>query len=383
MNVTDLVDPLDVATLLNGIGWHVPVDDAEALAEEALDFESPPATAWTVLAHVAEHRGDYAGLERWTAAALGADLTSPFALADEAYLEGLAAGCGRKASPLRRAEHVFEKLERFIGRPPQLSAHLDLCADVLGVPVTAPSGRTLAVVESAGFVDHLAFGCGLFARFLEVAGDRLPASERALLESWRDLRHRHVRMIEQRRRRWTMVDLVTGERIVADTSIESWWDDDQEGLVLVAPVGGRSVVVGDAMSFPVAHPALRSAVLAEDWRNVAAIAVRSAAAADRRVRVAFCFPDVDPDEVPDDEEALLELVRSRRPAVADGDVNAEADLLLESIVAHRIITRRTIHTWELATGYLRMGCSREEALRIVTDLTYDELWERSRQDDAA
>ena len=371
MNVTDLVDPLALATLLHGIGWHTPVDDAEALAEDALDFADPPAGAWTVLAHVAEHRGDYAGLERWTAAALGADVTSPFALADEAYLDALGRGVGRKASPLRRAEHVYGKLERFVHRPPQLQAHLDLCSAVLDAPVRAPSDRTLAIAEAGGFVDHLLFACGLLERFLDVAGDHVPPADRALLESWRGIRHRHVRMVEQRRRRWTMVDLATGERLVADTSIESWWDDDHEGLVLVAPVGGRLVVVGDALSFPPGQVGVDSALGA----------LRLAVAVDRAVRVRFCFPDADPDDVPDDEEELLAYVRRRHPPVEDGDVEAEAELLLEAIVAHRIITRRVVHTWDLAVELLRAGLDREAALRAVADQTYEELWSRARDED--
>jgi hypothetical protein len=76
-------------------------------------------------------------------------------------------------------------------------------------------------------------------------------------------------------------------------------------------------------------------------------------------------------------------VRERRPALArradGGDAQAEADLLLEAIVASRIITLRTPHTWAMAERLLAMGGGRESVLEAVTHATYAELWHRAQE----
>jgi hypothetical protein len=379
VNVTDLDDLPALAKLLTGIGWNDDVDDAEALAEEALGFPSPPAAAWTVLAHVAEHRGDYAGLERWTAAALGADLLSPFSLGDEAYLDSLGHGCGRQAGAVRRARHLHAKLVRFSGRMPQLLAQLDFCGQVLRGPVAVPGGAALTVAEAEPFAEHFIFDFGLVERFIDVAGDRLPRAELALARSWVGVRHRLVRILEHGRRRWRMVDLATGEVLVADADL----DGDatgRVGFVLAVPVGAKHVVLGVALTYDAdENPEQHAEVvaLADDPIAVARFVLATACDLEHEVRLRFVFPDLDPDDVPSEELAIFELVRSRNPSLD------EAELLLESIIAERIITRRVRHTWDLARSMLDRGASRDQVLDVLREVTCGELWDRARGEEAA
>lgn len=383
MNVTDLADPDAVAGYLLELGSTVAVEDARALAEDALEFAAPPAGAWTVLAHVAEHGGDYAGLERWTAAALDVDPAFGPALEDDEYVAGLRADTGWRAGAARRADNLLCKLDRFHGRMPQLRYQLDLAAEVLGAAVPEPTIAALDVCDSWQFTAFLGFEGGTLRAFDAAAGALLPPAERTMLQPWFDVRHRHVRMVDQARRRWTLEDLVTGETIVAKTLIETWWEDGREGFVLVAPVGDAHVVVSEPIVFPKRQRAqARAAVaaLATDPLAVARAALRWRRDVERRTRVLFCFPGVDPDSVTDGEEAMLELVRVREPelsALADaGDPQAEADLLLEAITAHRIITRRTPDTWETAAALLGLGVDRDDAFFEVKVRTYEAIRER-------
>jgi hypothetical protein len=387
VNVTDLVDPVAVDDYLNTLGRSTSLVDAHALAEDALEFDPAPAGAWTVLAHVAEHERDYDAFARCTAAALDVDLTFDPSVEDDAYLAELRRGPGRKVSAAMRADRLLEKVDRFHGRRPQLQRQLDFVAMVLGHDVPEPTNAALDVADSLLFCTFLAFEGGSLRRFVDDTADVLPPGERALAESWLDVRHRHVRMVEQTRRRWTLRDVTTGEVLVADTLIETWWKAEREGFVLVAPVGSKQVVVGEPILFPPRQRAEARAAVEDGPLAVARTALRWRNDLQRQLRTTFCFPDADPADVPDDEEALLDLVRDRDPGRARradaGDVEAESGLLLEAIVAHRIISRRTLHTWEMAVRLVLLGASREEAWQAVCQATYAELWDRSRQDDAA
>jgi hypothetical protein len=123
-----------------------------------------------------------------------------------------------------------------------------------------------------------------------------------------------------------------------------------------------------------------------DRLAVARAALRWRVEVMRLMRILFCFPDLDPETVDTDELALHELVRSRHPelrAPADaGDATAEADLLLEAIVAERIITRRVLRTWDMVEHLLGLGGTRESVWEVVTSATYAELWDRSQADAA-
>jgi hypothetical protein len=389
VNVTDLVDPAAVDDYLHTIGRGTSLDDAASLAQDALDFDPAPAGAWTVLAHVAEHRGDYAGFERWTAAALGVDLTFDPSVEDDAYLAELRRPTTRTSGAAGRADHLLEKLDLFHGRVPQLQLQLDLCAMVLGHDVPEPTPAALDIADNLQFCTFLAFEGGSLRRFLDAAGAVLPPGERDLAESWLDagVRHRHVRMLEQSRQRWKLCDVTTGEILVADTLIETWWKAEREGFVVLAPVGSKLAVVGEPILFTPRSRAEARAAMEDGPLAVARTALRWRLDLQHELRTRFCFPDLDPADVPDDEEALLELVRSRdanRAGRADtGDEEAEGGLLLEAIVAHRIISRRTPRTWDTAVRLVLLGMTRDEAWHAVCQMTYDELWERSQGGQAA
>jgi hypothetical protein len=390
VNITELDDPAAVATYLLGLGAEDDLAEAGALAEDALDFEHPPAGAWTILAHVAEHEGDYDGFERWTAAALDVDIDFEPSVEDDEYLDVLRAPCVRKASAAVRADHLFAKLEHFSGRGPQMRAQLDLVGAALGTELGGPTPQVIDVAECWLFTGCLFFDAGLLDRFIDHAGAVLPDGELALAQSWRGIRHRHVRQVSGTRRRWTLADIETGEVLEADTLIDQRWAPGREGFVLVVPVGARSVVVGEPIIFDErVQDDARLAVAARadgDRHAVACAALRWRVEVMRLLRIRFCFPDLDPETVDTAELALHELVRSRHPelrARADaGDAAAEADLLLEAIVAERIITRRVLRTWDLVEHLLGLGGTRESVLEAVTSATYAELWDRSQADAA-
>lgn len=377
MNVTDLDDPIAVAAYLTRLRHDVDVDDAELLAEDALEFSSPPAGAWTVLARVAEHRGDYVRFERWTAAALDVDGDFDPSVEDHEYLEALRGPGTRKAGAALRADRVFEKLCAFSNRVANLQASIDLAVEVTG----AINHEAFDVAESALFTACLVFDAGLVHRFAATAAAVLPPGERTLVDQWlaASVRHRHVRMVEQSRRRWTLSDIQTGEVLVADTLIETWWAAEREGFVVVAPVGSKLAVVGEPILFPPAQRAeARVAVAARerDSLAVARTALRWRFDHERGERSRFCFPDASPDDVPTDEEALLAFVAERMPDAA------ELEQLLEAITAHRILTRRTPHTWDYAAALLAAGHTRDAVWEATAALTYRELWLHA-QDDAA
>jgi hypothetical protein len=392
MHVADLADPVATAAYLLELGRTVAFDDAAALADDALGFADPPAGAHCVLGHVAEARGDHRGLIDATDAALAVDPDFGPAVEDAAYLAALRRPVLGRATAARRAEHLFCKLDAFSGRVPQLRAQLDLAGSVLGVHLDAPTPRAIDVCDTWQFLGFLAFEGGLVDRFAEQCGWLLPDAERVLLRSWSGVSHAHVRQVSATRRRWRLADVATGAVVDAETLIDERWKPGREGFVLVVPVGRRHAVVGEPIVFDERHRDLaRAAVarLALDPMAVAIATLRWRQDLGRAERIGFVFPDVLGDEIDfDDELALLELVRSRRPALARradaGDASAEADLLVEAIVAHRIITRRTLHTWELAESLLGLGATRDSVLRAVTELTYRELWERAAtSEDAA
>lgn len=384
MHVTDLTDAGATSEYLHEIARTVPIEDAEARAEDALDFTSPPAGAWTVLAHVAEHRGDYAGLERWTAAALDVDPHFGPALADDAYLALLRQSPAATAPPAVRADDLFSKLEHLTGRGPQLRAQLDLAGAAIGVELPEPTPAAIDVAECWLFTGCQLFEAGLLDQAIAVLAGVLPAGELALLTSWRGVRHRLVRQVSATRRRWTLADVETGEVIETHTLIDETWQPDREGFVLVVPVGDVHVVVGEPIVLDERHQAEARAVLAArdagEEHAVARAVLRWRAERQRDMRIRFVFPDLDPAAVDTDEAALLDLIRSRSPgraARADaGDVMAEADLLLEAIVAERIITRRVLHTWDMAEALVALGGTRESVLAAVREATYAELWAR-------
>jgi len=382
VNITDLHDPIAVDAYLLRIGRDVAVDDAEALAEDALGFSDAPAGAWTVLAHVAEHRGDLAGFERWTAAALDVDGHFDPALDDHDYLDALRDPGTRKAGAALRADRLLLKVQAFANRVANLRHSIDLAAQVLEVDESDLTYESCDIAESLLFTGFLVFDAGLLHHFARVVGPVLPPAEQALAQQWIDagVRHRHVRMVEQSRRRWRLAEVATGELLVADTLIETWWAAEREGFVLLAPVGSKLVVVGEPMVFPPAQRAEARAAVAsvgsKDPLAVARTALRWRFDRERAARFRFCFPDVDPSDVPVDEEALLAFVAHRMP---DAE---EYDHLLEAITAHRVLTRRTPHTWDLAATLLGAGGTRDAVWHATKAMTARELWARAQEEAA-
>jgi len=59
------------------------------------------------------------------------------------------------------------------------------------------------------------------------------------------------------------------------------------------------------------------------------------------------------------------------------------DHLLEAVTAHRIITRRTLHTWDMVQRLLSLGVSRESALSAVQEATAREIAERAEREEEA
>jgi hypothetical protein len=383
MNVTELVDPRAVDAYLALLGREVELDDAQALAEDALEFEIAPAGAWTVLAHLAEHRGDYAGFERWTAAALDVDITFGPSVEDDAYLALLRRGAGRKVGAHRRALHLVDKLDAFCERHAQLGDVIAFAGRVIeGDPLDHPQ-RLLALAGNDLFLILHALEGGMLQRFLAVAGHLLPASEHAVLSSWVDVRHRFVELVRSDRRRSRFVDTVTGEALDVDVALEpGTWEPGERGFAAIVPIGARLSLIGEPMLVSPPHLADAEAAAAGEPSAVVDACLRwlhdqqvGIAVDDYRERVRFVFPDVDPDGLDWSEEGLLALVQARRPDVV------EWEQLLEAIVAHRIITMRTPHTWLRAKAYLAAGASREHALSAVTYETQAEI--RSRMEGEA
>jgi hypothetical protein len=193
--------------------------------------------------------------------------------------------------------------------------------------------------------------------------------------------------------RWRFTDLGTGGPVEASVLLDHGvWLIGSAGLALLLPAGDGVVLVGEPVLL--AGEALEWAKAAVADAGVAPLDVATgvlraiavdlvtamADAAEERIR--FVFPDLEPDEVDCSEEGLEEHVRERRPdlaAAADrGDAWAEAQLLLEAIVAHRVITLRVPHTWELAQELLALGGSRESVLEALREATYAGLWHRAR-----
>jgi len=386
MNVTDLVDADAVELYLELLGPTVPLEEAQALAEEALEFESAPAGAWTVLARVAEHRGDYAGFERWTAAALDVDITFRPSVEDDLHLSSLRRGAGRKVGAHRRALHLVDKLDAFCDRLPQLPAVLAFAGRVIdGDPRDEPQ-RLLLLADNDLFLVLLALEGGLLRTFLDRVGPLLPKGEHDLAASWCEVRHRYVELVAREHRRARFVDVGSGEALDVDAPLDrDGWQPGERGFAAIVPVESRLTLIGEPMLVTSPHTAEAAAAMArldDDPMAVADACLRwlhdeqvGLAVADYRERVAFVLPGVDPDGLDWSEEGLLEIVRRRRPDAV------EWEQLLDAIVAHRIITLRTPHTWARAKAYLAAGASRELALASVTYETQAEI--RARMEDEA
>lgn len=402
MNITDLADGDATAAYLCGELTHdlapTALDDARALVADALAFAHPPAGAHVVAGRLAERDGDYDALERSTAAALRIDPGFGPALEDHEYLALLRAGPGRRAGVRRRALHLFEKVDWFSGRAAPTARQIDFGAAALDIEDPYAHGReVLRIAESGLFLAFLAFEAGLLRDFETCCGDRLPPSERALARSWFDVRHRRLRLDSTSGAEATLADIDTDEvlRVDAPWSLCAW-SVGETAFALVVPVGDRRVLLGEPMVIDDAHRELADRAverLAVDplavahlclrWLYVEQLHVEADGYADR---VRFVFPDADPSDLDVGELALLDLVRARHPERArradDGDAQAEADLLMEAIVASRIITLRTPHTWAMAERLLAMGGSRESVLEAVTHATYAELWHRAQEEAA-
>ena len=386
----DLVDPAAVDAHLHA---HLTDDitdearaDARALAEEALSFAEPPAGAHVLLARLAELDGDTLAFVDHTRRALALDPGFAPALADRQYLGMLQTGAGRRASAARRAELLFQKADWWSGRIPQLAAQFALAGRVLRVDDPRDHVASAAVASQWQFLAFLLFEGGLVRRFEADCGSLLPAAERAILSTWHDVRHRLVRLDEQRGRRGRMADLVTGERL--DVTIlhdEGLWPPGRIGLALLLPAEGRLALVGEPVLLPgEAEDEVREAITDADPLLIAELCLQSTfvakieqAKAEQDVRLRFALPDADPDQLDCSEGGVLEHLRRTRPALAAradaGDVEAESELLLDAIVTHRIITLRVPHTWELAQELLAEGRTRETVLDRVRMLTTFEL----------
>lgn len=256
MHVTDLADHR--ATMwfcLTHLLFEVTPEDldrAQALADDGLAFESPPAGAHVVAARVAEHRGDTHGFIRHTEAAIRIDPTFHIAQQDRAHVELLRLGIGRRASEAVRAHHVYWKAAQFAGRPPQLDDHLALVGRVLGVERVIPDETSLSIGESDLFTALLLFECGVMSTFADRAGALLPAAERSMVEGWRDVRHRLIELESiAGRERARVVDGATGEILDVVVRIEQdSWHPGESALALVAPTASDFVVLGQPVMLP-------------------------------------------------------------------------------------------------------------------------------------
>lgn len=367
------------------------VADARSVAEAALAQPAPPAGAHVVLARLAELDGDLAGFADHTSLALAADPAFGPALEDREYLSALRAGAGRRASAARRAEHLFHKADRWGGRVPQLPDTVTLARRVLGVDDPWEHPLTLTLVSRWQFLGFLLFEAGLVARFEADCARFLPAAERTILASWHDVRHRLVRLEWQRGRRGRFTDLVTGE-IVEATVLhdEGLWVPGRHGLALLVPAGDGPVLVGEPVLVNDETSAILAASLgdadpllvAQLCLDLCLVGILDSVMTAQDERVRFALPGVDPDELDYSEAGVLDAVRRARPAEATaadaGDELSEADLLLDAIVAHRIISLRVPETWDLAQRLLAAGWARADVWRRLRDVTAGRLAARVR-----
>ena len=398
MNITDLAEGDATARYLTAELTHQitpeAMVDAHALVDDALDFERPPAGAHVVAARLAELAGDVDAFEDGTSAALLVDPSFGPALDDLAFVELLTTGPGKRAGARRRALHLFDKLDWYSGRATELTAQFDLATGALGVddPMTHGS-ECLLIAESGLFLAFLAFEASMLERFDATWGRRLPPAEQELLRSWRGCRHRRFRVVSAGRVRSRLTDVATGEVLDVEVPFaDEGWEPGEEAFALVVPVGSRWVLIGEPMIVDEQHAAMADAAaarLGDDPLAVAHLCLRWLYVEQLQIglddlydRIAFVFPDVDPATVEIDEDAIYQLVRDRHAEAAAradaGDAMAEMELLLEAIVAERIITLRTPHTWALAQLLLAQGGTRESALEAVRDATYAELWDRGQ-----
>jgi hypothetical protein len=392
--VPDLVDPVAVDEFLSdrltSAITPTALSEAEALADEGLSFSAPPAGAHALRARLAELDGDLVAMAEHARAALAIDPAFDPALDDEAYLRFLSTGAGRKASAARRAELLFHKADRWSGRVPQLDATRALVARVLPEPLLEHPAA-VAVASLWQFLGFLLFEAGELDRFASTCGPLLSRVERDLLASWEQVRHRLVRLDEQRRGRARITDLVTGEGVEVTVLHEPGvWRSGRIGLPLLLPAGGRPVLVGEPVLVDDdTAGALRDALGAADPLCVAELCLVSVLTAkveqqiaEQDERLQFLAPGADPATFDFSEERLLEHCRRAEPLLAasadDGDVDAEARLLLDAIVAERILTTRVPHTWELVQRLQAQGLARAEVLDAVRQATALDLLARAQ-----
>lgn len=329
LHLCDLVDPDAVdAYLFDHLTDPITDEaraDARALAEEGVSFAEPPAGAHLLLARLAELDGDIAAFAEHTRLARRADPAFGPALADQAYLGFLQAGAGRGAGPARRAELLFHKADRWSGRIPQLADQFALATRVLGVDDARDHHAAHALTSQWQFLAFLLFEGGLVERFEADCGSLLPAAERAILSSWHAVRHRLVRLEEQRGRHGRVVDLVSGELL--DITIlheEGLWPTGRTGMALLVPAGeqlalvGEPVLVDDEMAavFRGALGAADPLLIAELCLKVCFVAQLERVLAEQDERLRFALPDADPDELDFSEEGVLEHLRRTRPVLA-------------------------------------------------------------------
>jgi hypothetical protein len=286
------------------------------------------------------------------------------------------------------ATHLIGKLDAFCDRHAQAPSVLAFAGRVIeGDPFDHPQ-RLLAMMDNDLFLLLHALEGGLLVSMLDAAGEVLPGRERAVLESWRNERHRYVELLSTTGRRARFVEVVTGAVLDVDTPVRhDSWEVGERGFAAIVPVGARLVLVGEPMVVPPEHEAEASAAVASLDRDpdaVADLCLRwlhdeqvALAITEFERRVRFVFPDLDPHGLDWSEEGLLALVKARRPDAV------EWEQLIEAIVASRIITLRTPHTWARAEAYLAAGASREFALAAVTYETQAEICERAATEDAA
>ena len=266
--------------------------------------------------------------------------------------------CAEPPLPLwQRAHLLYEKLCAFGERWHNDAWVERICADLIGSDEPLAAGLASTRLDAWPFI---VFGTGLVDRFAENGiSELLPGDERVLLDAWRGLPVRLLRLDEVLPATGArLTDTLTGERFQATVSLDGSWQHGEEVFAFLVPVGDAWLLPG---THPILPPPWRDDVVASvdttDPLDVGRWVVRTSLGADlfvlgrdRQERARFVLPGV---EIDDDgwisQDEILEEAQRSHPDLA------EADVLLLACAARRVIDDDPVGTYDRARRQVERG----------------------------
>lgn len=288
--------------------------------------------------------------------------------------------CAEPPPPLwQRAHLLYEKLCAFGERWHNDARVERICADLVGSDEPLLAGLASTRLDAWPFI---VFGTGLVDRFADDGiSELLPRDERVLLDAWRGLPVRLLRLDEVLPATGArLTDTLTGERFQAAVSLDGSWHHGEEVFAFLVPVGDVWLLPG---THPILPPHWRDDVVASvdttEPLEVGRWVVRTSLGADlfvlgreRQARARFVLPGA---EIDDDgwisEDEILHEVRRAHPDLE------EVDALLLACAARRIVDDDPPGTYEAARSRVDGGDAWPDVLRDLGAAIAAELLARA------